>query len=296
MMPDVKRTFDGVVEELAPDPERLQRILHNRFYQELSTSLAGAIEFAAVEKLFEVYMSGRYDLIVLDTPPSQNAIDFLEAPGRLLEFLEQDHWQWLLRPYAAAAGLMSKKLTDYGSSFILRNLGKLAGLDTLRELAEFLFTFHGMYDEFRERSRRVRELLVSEELAFVIVTSTQPNQFPAVLALKDGLHQKDMRVRAVIVNRMRQDPLAQTGQTRAAASQRIGALFDGAAPGLQGQVEQAIDEEQAFAALASQAVTRLQTALGHTPVLPLPELPLDAHDQDSLVALQDALISQLAKA
>ena len=93
MMPDIKRTFDGLIQQVAADRERQQKIFQNRLYQEFSTALHGTLEFAAVEKLYEVYTDDRYDLIVLDTPPSRSAVDFLEAPGQLTEFLEHESWQ-----------------------------------------------------------------------------------------------------------------------------------------------------------------------------------------------------------
>src|SRR6185436_8086136 len=157
----------------------------------------------AVEKLHEVYTSGRYDLIVLDTPPSGNAVDFLEAPSRIIDFLEQDTVQWLVKPYALA-GRFSLKLLDVGSSFISKTVGKLAGADTLRELAEFILGFQGMYEGFRERSRGVKELLASDEVAFTLVTSTQRAQHEAMFRFKDELAAEGLKVRALVVNRVRE--------------------------------------------------------------------------------------------
>lgn len=288
MMPDTKRTFDALIQQVAPDRERQRRIFQNRLYQEFSTVLHGTLEFAAVEKLYEVYTDHRYDLIVLDTPPSRNAIDFLEAPARLTEFLEHDTWQWLLKPYAIA-GKLSLKLFDLGDSFILRTLGKMAGAETIKELAEFIFAFQGMYDDFRVRSRRVRELLVSEDLAFALVTSTQPNQLAAAQAFREGLHREGMRVRSVVVNRVRNHPLA--GASEELMHQRLAPLLAGAEEGMRDGILRAIAQEVALADLAEAAVKRLRERFQISPLIVLPELPLDAHDIDSLVALHTAFFA-----
>ena len=285
MMPDVKRTFDELIVRVAPDRERREKIFQNRFYQQFSTALVGSLEYASVEKLYEVYTSGRYDLVVLDTPPSQNATDFLEAPGKILDFLEQETLQWLLKPYAVA-GKLSFKLLDLGNSFVLRTLGKMAGGDTITELAEFILGFQGMYEGFRERSRDVRALLSSEELAFVLVTSTQPNQVAAVQTLREGLHREGMHVRSVVVNRVRRDPFADV--RRSALFERIGELVTD--PQRRQAIEMAFTEEGMLAELGVTVLDRVKQKVGPTPIIELPELPLDAHDLDSLVALHSAFL------
>ena len=119
MMPDVKQTFDGVISRLHSSPDAQNNILNNRFYTQLSTAIAGAQEYAAVEKLYEVVQSGQYDLIVLDTPPSQNAIDFLDAPGKMIDFLEHESLQWLIKPYSVA-GKLSLRMLDVSGNLLHR--------------------------------------------------------------------------------------------------------------------------------------------------------------------------------
>lgn len=286
MMPDVKRTFDELVERFAPNEERRHQILRNRIYQHFSTVLAGSHEYAAVEKLHEVYTSGRYDLIVLDTPPSANAVDFLNAPGRIIDFLETETIQWLIKPYTLA-GRFSLKLLDLGSSFILKTLGRLAGAETLRELAEFVLGFQGMYEGFRERSQLVKNLLASEEVAFVLVTSTQPSQHDAMQRFRDELHGEGLQVRGLVVNRVRAAPFA------AAPSEATWARFQEALAALEPQaaarVRAALDEEIALAAADVRAVTSLQERLGGVPLTVLPELSTDVHDLAGLAHLERRL-------
>lgn len=286
MMPDVKRTFDELVERFAPNDEKKRAILGNRIYQHFSTVLVGSHEYAAVEKLHEVYASGKYDLIILDTPPSNNAIDFLEAPSRIIDFLEQDTIQWLVKPYAAA-GRFSLKLLDVGSSFIGKTVGKLAGTETLRELAEFVLGFQGMYEGFKERSRKVRDLLASDEVAFNLVSSTQRAQHDAMFRFKEELAAEGLKVRGLVVNRVRDVPPDVTAPASIAAVRKaLAALPSGATE----QAVQALLEEASLAQADHDAVKRLAEHLGHVQTILLPELPSDVHDLASLAALHSRFL------
>lgn len=286
MMPDVKRTFDELVERFAPNDEKKRAILGNRIYQHFSTVLVGSHEYAAVEKLHEVYASGKYDLIILDTPPSNNAIDFLEAPSRIIDFLEQDTIQWLVKPYAAA-GRFSLKLLDVGSSFIGKTVGKLAGTETLRELAEFVLGFQGMYEGFKERSRKVRDLLASDEVAFNLVSSTQRAQHDAMFRFKEELAAEGLKVRGLVVNRVRDVPPDVTAPASIAAVRKaLAALPSGATE----QAVQALLEEASLTQADHDAVKRLAEHLGHVQTILLPELPSDVHDLASLAALHSRFL------
>lgn len=287
MMPDVKSTFDTLIQRWAPNHEAADKILGNRIYQHFSTALAGSHEYAAVEKLFEVYTAGHYDLIVLDTPPSQNAIDFLEAPGRILDFLDNEAVSWLLRP-TLLAGKMSLRLLDFGGNFVLRALGRLAGTDTLRELSEFLLAFQGMYDGFRDRSRRVKNLLASPELAFVQVTAPLPNQLPAMLRFRSQLAAADLAVRGLVVNRVRPLPIAPEHQPGLDA--RLATLGQAWPAPLGTAIAAALSEETALAARDQDTVCALQEQSAGLPCYTLPELPRDAHDLASLANLHKVFL------
>ena len=287
MMPDVKSTFDDLVQRWAPDPARADKILNNRIYQHFSTALAGSHEYAAVEKLYEVYTAGNYDLIVLDTPPSQNAIDFLEAPGRIIDFLDNDAVGWLMRP-TLLAGKMSLRLLDLGGNIIFKALGRLAGGDTLRELSEFLLGFQGMYDGFRDRSRRVKNLLASPELAFVQITAPMPAQEAAMLRFRQDLAASNLQVRGLVVNRVR--PLAVTPEQQKLLDVRLGELAkDWPAP-MAAAIATAISEESALASRDQDMVRKLCAQSSDMPCYTLPELPRDAHDLASLVSLHKTFL------
>jgi anion-transporting ArsA/GET3 family ATPase len=282
MMPDVKRTFDSLIERTAPDDERRQKILRNPIYQHLSTALAGSHEFAAVEKLYEVYAEGRYDLIVLDTPPSQNAVDFLDAPGRILDFLENETLQWLLRPSALSSRL-SLRLFDFGSTLVQSTLGRLAGGETLRALTDFILSFQGMYEGFRQRSRQVRRLLRSEEMAFALVTGPTPAQHRTMSQFRRELLGEGIKVRSVFVNRLRPPP------PRPAVAAALPDLFArtlvGLPPPAAAAMQSAAAEELELATIDWRAVAELRLRLGDTPLWLLPELPADVHDLRGLAEL-----------
>src|SRR3954454_23831925 len=150
MMLDAKRTFDQLIEHLAPDERTRDEVLANRIYQQLSSAVAGSQEFTAIAKLYELDQDGGYDLLVLDTPPSRNALDFLDAPGRLTGFFQGRAIRMFLRP----AGLLGR-----GSGFVFAVLRRVTGVDLLRDLSVFFRSLGGMIDGFTERARRVGALL-----------------------------------------------------------------------------------------------------------------------------------------
>ena len=154
MMLDAKATFDELVRKHAPDEETRDRILQNRIYRQISNALAGSQEYMAMEKLFEIHQEGRFDFLVLDTPPSRNALDFLDAPKRLTQFIEGRGMQMFMKPTG-----MATRVVGRGSSMMFSVLKRVVGIDLLADLGEFFQAFSGMVDGFRERAKRVNELL-----------------------------------------------------------------------------------------------------------------------------------------
>jgi len=165
MMLDAKRTFDDVIASLAPDEHAREEILANPVYKELSTAIAGSQELSAIVKLYELYEEHDFDVIVLDTPPSRNALDFLDAPNRLLGFLEGRALQVFLAP-----GGLTARLFGRGTALIFSIFARVTGVDMLGELSSFFRSLVGVLDGFGERTRGVAELLRSPETAFLIVT------------------------------------------------------------------------------------------------------------------------------
>src|SRR3712207_2674743 len=169
MMLDAKRTFDELVERLAPDERTRDEVLANRVYRELSSAVAGSQEFTAIAKLYDLDAEGRFDLIVLDTPPSRNALDFLDAPDRLTRFFEGRALSVLLRPTGIATRIVGR-----GTGLVFSVLGRATGVDLLQEVSTFFRALGGMIDGFRERTRRVGALLEDAGTTFLLVTSPEP--------------------------------------------------------------------------------------------------------------------------
>ena len=198
MMLDVKRTSDEVIARHAKSKEQAERIYANHFYQTASTVLAGSLEYLAMEKLYDLDAERRFDLIVLDTPPTAHALDFLDAPNRVLDVLANDSLRWLATP-AVAAGKLGVRAVGMGSGYLIRQISKFTGVETLQALAEFLMCMQGMYDGFKDRAARVKALLASDDTAFVLVTS--PGAIEEARFFHSVLKDSSMPVGAVVMNR-----------------------------------------------------------------------------------------------
>lgn len=207
MMLDVKSTFDALIERYAPNAEVRRKILTNPFYEQGSSALAGSQEYMAMEKLYEIRENRDYDLIVLDTPPTANALDFLKAADRLEDFLGSQTAKVLVQGAKAAGrfGLGFLKV----NTFIMRGLNKFVGADMFLSLLEFIQSFHEMYAGFKARAQRVKEILRSPDVAFLIVTSTDSAAIDEAVFFHEQLKRGGMPFGAVLVNRVRDLHLAE---------------------------------------------------------------------------------------
>ena len=197
MMLDVKRTFDEIVANLAPDQHEREEILANPVYRELSTAVAGSHELSAIAKLYELYEEHDFDVIVLDTPPSRNALDFLNAPTRLLGFLEGRALQVFLAP-----GGLTARLFGRGTGLVFSIFARVTGIDMFSELSRFFRSLSGVIEGFGERTRGVAALLRAPETTFLIVTSPEPEPAREAVFLSDRLAESRMHRGQVIVNRV----------------------------------------------------------------------------------------------
>src|SRR5712692_1270546 len=216
MVLDTKSTFDAIVMRFAPDEAARKRILGNRFYQRVSAALAGSHEYMAMEKLLELAADERFDLIVLDTPPTRHALDFLEAPDRLMSFLDTSVLRFFLRPYFEAGRLTLKVATRTGA-MAFRLIDRFLGLQFLQDLSEFFLAFEGMYDGFKERAARVHDLLRDEASGFVLVAGPTRAALEEALYFHERLREKRMPFLGFIVNRVHPDPGQEVGSRAPAA-------------------------------------------------------------------------------
>lgn len=269
MMLDMKRAWDELIERRAP-PDKRQKILDNRFYQSLSTALAGSQEYVAMEKLWELRTQRSYPLIVLDTPPTGHALDFLDAPGRILDFLDNDAARWLLTP-ALAAGKIGLKLFNLGGSYVARTLSRLTGTETLQQLADFMLNISGMNEGFRERAQQTRALLQAPTTGFVVVTSPLSERLDEVLSFHQLLKEQGMRVVAVVANRVHVAPPPTVWE-------EVGAL----PPAQRGPLEETLKENEQLARQDARGLDRLRRAVGDTPVVLVPRFDEEVHDLASL--------------
>lgn len=203
---DARRTFDRLVERYAPDGEARRRILENRYYQHLSGSLAGILEYMAVERLWEVAQEGRYRQVVLDTPPTRQALDFLEAPSRIVGFLESGALKIALRPWFDDEGqLKAASRWGFVGRRVERFLDDMVGLGLLRDMAEFFQAFEPLYEGFRRRAKEVEELLRSDRTLFVLVSGPGEERTADTLFFARRLRDAGYRLGPIVVNRVHPD-------------------------------------------------------------------------------------------
>ncbi len=200
MMLDPKRTFDELIERIAADPERAEEIKANRVYRELSTAVSGSQEFTAVAKLYELQREGDFDLLVLDTPPSRNALDFLDAPGRLTSFLEGRALKAFVRPTGLGMRVLGR-----GAAPLLGALRKVTGVDLIGDLTTFFGLLGDMTDDFSERAAAVEQMLKAPTSAFVLVTSAQAPAIDEAIWFRSTLNEGGLPFAGVIVNRFHHD-------------------------------------------------------------------------------------------
>jgi anion-transporting ArsA/GET3 family ATPase len=201
MMLDMKESFDHVVRRYAPAKER-KAILENRIYQYFSTSLAGTQEYAAAERLYELYEEGNFDLIVLDTPPTTHALDFLEAPKRLEDAVDNKALYWLFKP-GMLAGRTGLGVFSTGTAYVFKTLSKFTGAELLEEFSTFLKNFAVLFEGLKERSRRVRKLLTGPESTFVVVTAPEASSLEEALYFHKKLGDEEVQVGGFVINRVR---------------------------------------------------------------------------------------------
>jgi len=197
---DVKRTFDELVRSLTGDPEHVQRILGNRLYQNLSGALAGSAEYMAIESVFRLIEHDAYDLVVVDTPPARHAVDFLDAPRRLLAFLDSRALAILKDPTSILPGATSR-LAHLVLSSVLGGLERFTGIGLVREVGEFVGAIEGLTSGLRARVAQVAALLASDATELVLVTIPDSRLTADTRDLVESLGARGLRIGGVIVNR-----------------------------------------------------------------------------------------------
>ncbi len=278
MMLDMKRTFDDIV--LAhTEPAKAQAIFDNPFYQALSSSFAGTQEYMAMEKLGQLKASGDWDLIVVDTPPTRSALDFLDAPERLTTFLDGRMIRILLAP-AKAGGKAYFKVVSAGFGLFTSVLTKIIGAQVLTDVSQFVAALETMFGGFRERAQGTYDLLKAPGTAFVVVAAPERDALREASYFVDRLAEERMPLAGLVVNRVHRTAAAQLTPERArAAAERID---ESGGPELAAGVLRVHADRAAVAVREARLQERFSAAHPGVPVVEVSALAGDVHDLDGL--------------
>jgi anion-transporting ArsA/GET3 family ATPase len=277
---DTRRTFDALVEKNTSSESARRRILENRFYQQVSSALSGSHEYMAMEKLLELSADERFDLVVLDTPPTRHALDFLEAPDRLMGFLDTSVLRWFLKPYFVAGRLTLKVATRTGA-FALELADRFLGLQFLQDLSEFFLAFEGMYAGFKQRAEKVHALLRDEDSGFVLVAGPARATLDEARYFYRRLREKDMPFVGLVVNRVHPDPLAEAGPVP-----RSSVTLE---PSLARGLLRLMEDQARVARRERRGIARLEADVA-APFMLVPELDTDVHDLRGLREVGELLL------
>ena len=269
MMLDAKRTFDELIELHAPDAATRDAVLSNRIYKELSGAVAGSQEYMAMEKLHELHQEGRYDLLVLDTPPTRNALDFIEAPRKLSAFIDSRTLGLFTAP-----GFLGLKVFGRGAGLVFSVMKRATGVDLLEDLSEFFRSFGEMTGGFRERAESVNRLLADNRTAFVLVTSPQEDSIEDAAFFHRRLRDAGLPFAGVVANRVRPElpePADGESDLREALGEPLAAKV--------------LDSYEAARLLAERDhanLDELRARLGRRPMIEVPDMDEDVHDLEGL--------------
>ncbi len=279
VMLDTKSTFDALVRRYAATPEQAKSILANRLYRNVSGVLSGTQEYMAMEKLYELHVDGvvgaggdpvRFDLVVVDTPPTRNALDFVDAPRRLARLLDNRLFRLLMAPTRA-----SLRAVNVATQAFLRTLSKVVGAEVVADVVAFFQAFEGMEEGFRYRAQEVDDLLASDAAAFVLVASPARDAVREAVYFADKLHEAGIPTAALVVNRLH--PRFGPPPSQEPAVPALAPFYANLA-----QFHRIAEREEShFSALAAQVAP--------APVARIPFLPGDVHDLDGLGQVADEL-------
>jgi anion-transporting ArsA/GET3 family ATPase len=285
MMLDPKRTFDELIERVAADPAKAEEIKANRVYRELSTAVSGSQEFTAVAKLYELERDGDFDLLVLDTPPSRNALDFLDAPGRLTSFLEGRALKAFIRPTG-----LTMRVLGRGAAPLLAALRRVTGVDLLSDLSTFFGLLGDMTEDFSRRAAEVERMLRADTTAFVLVTSAQQPAIEEAIWFRRTLGEGGLPFAGVIVNRVHHDILGD-----AEPEDLVDALRSELPEDLAARVAANFADYHRLARRDMRNVVALERELSGEPVLLVPRLDDDVHDVEGLLRVHRYLFASDAE-
>ncbi|HTQ05405.1 MAG TPA: ArsA-related P-loop ATPase [Polyangiaceae bacterium] len=290
-MLDTKRTFDDIVARHAPNETVRDRILNNRFYQYVSTHLAGTQSYMAMEKVLAVLGDPSFDLVVLDTPPTSDALDFLDAPERLIEALDSPAMRWLVDAFEPQRKLGLGVLAR-GVALVLRGVGRLTGQGFLENMAEFVTELNDLFGGFKQRARQVAEAFRGADFAYVLVSTPVPSALEEAALFLERLAAQGLAGDALVLNRLHPRGTAPVSLEDAAR----GAERYGLAPSLAGALVAALRDEEAQGSADAASLAAFDARFGPNGrarprfQIELPLLAGDVHDLTELEPLVRRLV------
>jgi anion-transporting ArsA/GET3 family ATPase len=272
LMLDPKHTFDGLVTRYAETTEQAERILQNRFYRNISGALGGTQEYMAMEKLHELYSEGSFDIVVVDTPPTRHALDFVDAPARLLRLFDNRLFRIMMMPTRA-----SMKVAGVALQTLLRTMSRVVGREVVDDVIAFFRAFEGMEAGFRERAAHVQALIADPKTAFVLVTTPRRDAVDEADYFARRLIELDLDVEALIVNRVQPTFITES----------LSAVVDRstAAQGATAEAYRLLVDLETVAARERAEVGRVIERVPDTPKALVPLLASDVHDLTGLAVV-----------
>lgn len=281
LMLDTEGTFNGLVAKYAGSEEQAEKILQNRFYRNIAGALSGTQEYMATEKLYELSTEANFDLIVIDTPPTRNALDFLEAPGRLARFLDHRLYRLVTAP---TRGIV--KAVNMAAQGFLRGVAKVVGGEVIADALAFFTAFDGMEEGFKQRARMVERLLAEDSTAFVLVASPRRDTVAEAEFFARKLQTMGLTVKAVVVNRIYPLFAGADGSTTGSS------LPPAKATGPMAAHLRNLADLRAIALAERTHIAPLAAQVAPAPLVEVPLLPFEVHDLDTLSALADHMFGR----
>lgn len=295
MMLDGQKTFDELIANLSDDEETKQRILNNNIYQGITDTIVGNQEYMATEKLYDVVSSGRYDLVILDTPPVKNALDFLDSPGRMARFVDKRVMKWFLTSKTKKKGLLSRLLTGT-SAVLFKILGYIFGQEFLEDIAVFFINFRDLYEGFQERHSAVEQIFRDEGTSFLIVCAPHEPALEVAEFFLQELRNRSMHTPAVIANQCHQakydglDPISLLNEQ---AQKQGQGLAEHTSSTLLARMKTAHRRLRSLAKEESRLLSLLQKKLKPDQVMyRIPRFHGEVHDIHALTKVGTALLHQ----
>jgi len=285
LMLDTKSTFDGLVRRYAADEDQTREILSNTFYENISGSLSGTQEYMASEKLYELAVEGDYDLVVVDTPPTRNALDFIDAPQRLAKFLDHRIYKVLVSPSRGPI-----RAVNLAAAAVTRSLAKVVGADVIGDAISFFHAFEGMEEGFARRAERVDSLLREADTSFILVASPKADTVAEAGFFADRLGELGIDVRGLVVNRMQPSFEFSTDRPELAGTAVRARAATLAGTDL-GDLYTCLADARQLAAAEELHLSGLAERVAPAPVVRVPIQPVEVTDLSALGRLADLLFA-----